>query len=667
MLQLVHYPNNQPQTSHKLKHVLQVPARSASAPLSTGEGPGVRPNARTTMPTLPILPPALDEAQLRQLTADLSANQLLWLSGYFYGQATSGGAPVAAVATAPAVAETPAPKLTILYGSHTGNGKKVAQQAAAAAKQRGLTAEVRDMNDYPARQLTQEQNLFVVVSTHGEGEPPISAEELHQFLNGPRAPKLPNLRFAVLALGDSSYLHFCQTGKEFDQRLAELGGTRLLDRVDADVDYQTAASQWVEAVLEQIAGTTAPAAASGAPAVATAASGTAVVVTAPSAHAPIKPLTHSLIAEFTRENPWPARVLESIQLNGRGSTKETYHLELDLAGSGLRFAPGDALAVRPRNHDPLVEEVLRAARLSDSAPVQLGAESLPLAAALASRRELTVLTRDVLERYAALAPHAELHGLLADTTRLQPYLYGRDVADLLTDFPTDQLTAQLLADTLRPLPSRAYSIASSLLAYPDEVHLTVGAVRYEAHGRRKQGVCSSFLADRVAVGDEARVFVEHNEYFKLPQNPATDIIMVGAGTGIAPFRAFVQERAELGATGRNWLLFGNPHFTTDFLYQAEWQQHLKKGTLAKLDVAFSRDQAEKIYVQDRLLEKSRDVFGWLENGAQLYVCGDKNRLGGAVQTALAQVVQREAGVSAEDAAAYVKNLRKQRRYLEDVY
>jgi sulfite reductase (NADPH) flavoprotein alpha-component len=605
------------------------------------------------MSAFPILPPHLDEAHLQQLTEKLSAQQLVWLSGYFYGQATSGGAAVAAVAPAPAVAAASAEKLTILYGSHTGNGKKVAQQAAKAAKQRGLAAEVRDMNDYPTRQLAQEQNLLVIVSTHGEGEPPMSAEELHQFINGPRAPKLPKLRFAVLALGDTSYLHFCQTGKDFDQRLAELGGTRLLDRVDADVDYQTAASQWIDAVLEESAG-----AAGNNPKAPVAAGASVSVVSAQ----PVETVT-----TFTRENPWSARVLESIQLNGRGSDKETYHLELDLAGSGLRFAPGDALAVRSINHDPLVEEVLRAARLSDSAPVQLGNESLPLAAALASRRELTVLTRDVLERYAALAPHAELHSLLADTTRLQPYLYGRDVADLLTDFPTDQLTAQALADTLRPLPTRAYSIASSLLTHPDEVHLTVGAVRYEAHGRRKQGVCSSFLADRVAVGDEARVFVEHNEYFKLPQNPATDIIMIGAGTGIAPFRAFVEERVELGAPGRNWLLFGNPHFTTDFLYQTEWQQHLKKGGLAKLDVAFSRDQAEKVYVQDRLLENSRDVFGWLENGAQLYVCGDKTRLGGAVQTALAQVVQKEAGLSAEDATAYVKNLRKQRRYLEDVY
>jgi sulfite reductase (NADPH) flavoprotein alpha-component len=601
------------------------------------------------MPSLPILPPSLDETTLQQLTASLTPQQLVWLSGYFYGQATSGAASTGTVPAAipnAAAAPAPAEKLTILYGSHTGNGKKIAEQAAEAAAARGLKAEVRDMNDYPGRQLAQEQNLLVVVSTHGEGEPPVSAEELHQFIGGPRAPKLPNLKFSVLALGDTSYLHFCQTGKDFDERLAKLGGTRLLDRIDADVAYKPAAAHWITTVLDKLTAAS-PAASATSP---------AAVVAEPQP-----------TAQFSSENPWPAKILESIQLNGRGSDKETYHIELDLAGSGLAYAPGDALAVVPVNHHPLVEEVLRAGRLSDTAPVQLGSESLPLAAALASRRELTVLTRDVLERYAVLAPHAELQGLLGDNARLQPYLYGRDVADLLTDFPTDQLTPQLLADTLRPLPTRAYSIASSLLAHPDEVHLTVGAVRYEAFGRRKHGVCSSFLADRVAVGDEVRVFVERNEYFKLPQDSATDIIMVGAGTGIAPFRAFVEERAELGASGRNWLLFGNPHFTTDFLYQAEWQQQLKRGGLAKLDVAFSRDQAEKVYVQDRLLENSRDVFGWLENGAQFYVCGDKNRLGQAVQTALTQVVQKEAGLLPEAAAAYVKNLRKQRRYLEDVY
>jgi sulfite reductase (NADPH) flavoprotein alpha-component len=603
---------------------------------------------------LPTLPAGLDEAALQKLTAGLSPQQLVWLSGYLYGQASSAGNGVAAApASAAAPVAKPTEKLTILFGSHTGNGKKIAEQAAAAAATRGLTAEVRDMNDYPTRQLAQEQNLLVIVSTHGEGEPPMAAEDLHKFINGPRAPKLPKLRFAVLALGDKSYLQYCQTGKDFDQKLADLGGTRLLDRVDADVAYKEPATKWIDAVLDILAG-----AGNGATSTAAPAASTATVT---------HDATLTPAAEYTHTNPWKARVLESIQINGRGSDKETYHIELDLAGSGLLYAPGDALAVVPVNREPLVEEVLRAARLSDTTPVKVGDESLPLAAALASRRELTVLTRDVLERYAALAPHSELHGLLADSTRLQPYLYGRDVADLLADFPAEQLTAQALADTLRPLPTRAYSIASSLLAHPEEVHLTVGAVRYEAYGRRKHGVCSSFLADRAEVGQEVRVFVEQNEYFKLPQKADTDIIMIGAGTGIAPFRAFVEERVELGATGRNWLLFGNPHFTTDFLYQAEWQQYLKKGGLTKLDVAFSRDQAEKVYVQDRLLENSRDVFGWLENGAQLYVCGDKTRLGGAVQTALTQVVQKEAGLSADDAAAYVKNLKKQRRYLEDVY
>ena len=595
---------------------------------------------------LPTLPPGFDEAALRQLTAGLSPQQLVWLSGYLYGQATAAGAGSAV----PVVAATPRAatpqKLTILYGSHTGNGKKIAQQAAGAATARGLAPEVFDMNDYPARRLAQEQNLLVIVSTHGEGDPPVAAEELHAYMAGPRAPKLPQVHYAVLALGDKSYLHYCQTGKDFDERLAALGGTRLLARRDVDVAFKAPAAQWIEDVLAKL---TADAAVSNA--------APAAVVTNEAAPA----------VEYSAENPWAAKVLESIQLNGRGSDKETYHIELDLAGSGLRYAPGDALAVVPLNHEPLVAEVLRAARLSDTTAVQVEGESLPLAAALATRRELTVLTRDVLERYAALAPHADLQHLLADPSRLQPYLYGRDVADLLTEFPSEQLTAQTLADTLRPLPSRAYSIASSLLAHPDEVHLTVGAVRYAAFGRDKLGVCSSFLADRVALGDEVRVYVQENEFFRLPQSLDTDIIMLGAGTGVAPFRAFVEERAELGAAGRNWLLFGNPHFTTDFLYQSEWLNYLKKGQLAQLDVAFSRDQAQKIYVQDRLLERSRQVYEWLEGGASFYVCGDKTRLGQAVQQALGAVVQKEAGLAAEAAADYVKALRKQRRYLEDVY
>ena len=599
--------------------------------------------------TFPFDPAALD-----QQSADLSPPQLLWLSGYFYGRYAGAGSSVVADGGAAAVAAAPVaaavvPPITILYGSQTGNCKKVAQLAAEAAAAQGLTAAVRDMNDYAPRQLAQERRLLVIVSTQGEGEPPIAAEELHRFLLGKRAPQLPDLQYAVLALGDQSYLQYCQTGREFDERLAELGGHRLLDRVDVDVAFLPPAKQWIEDVLGKLTaetGAATTAAVTGEPA--------AAVVATPAAPA------------YSHDQPYEARILESIQLNGRGSTKETYHLELDLAGAGLHYQPGDALAVVPVNDAELIAHVLTAARLRDTDPVQLDGRTVPLAAALTAGRELSVLTRDVLERYAAHAPHDELRELLADKQRLAPYLYGRDVADLLADYPAE-LSAQNLLDTLRPLPGRAYSIASSLLAHPDEVHLTVGAVRYEAFGRRKQGACSTFLADRVQVDDAVRVYVEANEYFKLPTDGATDIIMVGAGTGVAPFRAFVEERVALGATGRNWLLFGNPHFTTDFLYQTEWQQHLKKGGLSKLSLAFSRDQAEKLYVQHRLLENSRQVFDWLENGASFYVCGDKARLGNALQLALAEVVMRESGRDQEAATDYVRALRKQRRYLEDVY
>ena len=603
-----------------------------------------------SIPTSP-LPFGLEPATLDQQSAALKPEQLLWLSGYYYGRfaagnSPAGAAPVAAAQATPAASAAETPPITILYGSQTGNAKKVAQLALEAATAKGLQAVIKDMNDYTPRQLAQEKLLLLVVSTQGEGEPPISAEELHRFLLGKRAPQLPELRYAVLALGDQSYLQYCQTGKEFDARLAELGGQRLLDRVDVDVAFLPPSKQWIEDTLTKIVAEAAPAASVSA----------AVTGTAAPAAAPI----------YSHDNPFEARVLETIQLNGRGSTKETYHLELDLADSGLVYQPGDALAVVPINEASLVEHALRAADLAESDTVQLDGKSLPLGTALTEHRELSVLTRDVLERYAALTDRAELRELLADTQKLQPYLYGRDVADLLAEYPTE-LSAQTLVDTLRPLPTRAYSIASSLLAHPDEVHLTVGAVRYEAFGRNKQGACSTFLADRLQPDDAVRVFVEQNEYFKLPQDTATDIIMIGAGTGVAPFRAFVEERVELGANGRNWLLFGNPHFTTDFLYQTEWQQHLKKGGLSKLDVAFSRDQVEKLYVQHRLLENSRQVYEWLQNGAYFYVCGDKARLGNALQLALTEVVQRESGLNQEAAVDYVRTLRKQRRYLEDVY
>ncbi|MCC3155686.1 assimilatory sulfite reductase (NADPH) flavoprotein subunit [Hymenobacter sp. 15J16-1T3B] len=594
------------------------------------------------------LPIAFDDHVLRQLAGDFSEQQLLWLSGYFYGRyaAGSGSDLAAAVAQVAPAQTTPAAagrRLTVLYGSQTGNSKKVALQAVEAAQQRGLNATARDMNDYQGRELSKEEVLLVVVSTQGEGEPPVAAEELHRFLGSARAPKLPQLRYAVLALGDRSYLQFCQTGRDFDERLGKLGATALAPRVDCDLDFHADARQWIAAVLDVL----------GQPA-------TSAAVSIKRAPAPLT------TEAYSRHHPLTAEVLEKIQLNGRGSTKETYHLELSLAGSGLQYEPGDALSVIPTNSEALVEEVLRATQLSADAPVLLKGERLRLATALTERLELSTLSRDVLERYAQHQPQPKLRELAGATQQLQAYLYGRDAADLLVDYPAE-LSAQQLVDTLRPLPARAYSLASSLLAHPDEAHLTVGAVRYDAHGRRKQGTCSCYLADRVQVGDSLRVFVERNEYFKLPQDPSANIIMVGAGTGVAPFRGFVEERAERGASGLNWLVFGNPHFTTDFLYQTEWQQHFKRGTLAKLHVAFSRDQTDKIYVHNRLLEYARDVYDWLESGAYLYVCGDKQRLAATVHKALVSVVQLESGASLEEAEAYVRALKKQRRYLEDVY
>jgi len=370
---------------------------------------------------------------------------------------------------------------------------------------------------------------------------------------------------------------------------------------------------------------------------------------------------------YTSHRPFRAPLLEKIQLNGRGSTKETYHLEFSLEGSGIQYEPGDALFVQPTNRPDLVHEVLQVARLDAAAPVQLNGEETDLETALTERLELSVLTRDVLERYAAVAPqHQLLRTLVADKARLAEYVYGRDVADLLREFPVE-LSAQHLAAVLRPLPGRAYSIASSLLAHPEEVHLMVGVVRYETHGRHKHGACSSYQADLLQPGDSARVWVDRHEYFKLPKDAATDIIMVGADTGVAPYRAFVEERAETGANGRNWLVFDAPHFTTDILYQTEWQQHLKHGTLDRLDVAFSRDQEEKIYVQHRLLAQSRRVYDQLENGAHFYVCGDKTRIASDVQHALLTIISQESGQSEDYAVEYLKQLKKQRRYLEDVY
>jgi sulfite reductase (NADPH) flavoprotein alpha-component len=631
----------------------------------------------------------LDEATLQKLTAGLDAQQQIWLSGFLYGLAVQSAAlpgleapVVPAALAAPAAASLPTetvpapapapvvekPRVTVLYGSQTGNSKNVAKKTVEQANARGFLATLQDMNDYAGASLKNEQYVLAVVSTYGEGEPPASAETLHQLLFSARAPKLPNLKFSVLSLGDRSYTLFCQTGIDFDQKLAELGGQRIAARVDCDTDFEEDADRWIAAALDAIAaetGLTGQAVAEPAVAAAVstlqasanghAAAHTATVVAPPPAE-----------TVFDRKNPFAAPILEKIQLNGRGSEKETWHLELSLEGSGLHYQPGDSLGIWAQNPPELVQTVLSATRLLASEKVNWQGDWLPLGDVLTSHTELSLLSKDTLEKIYHKVRAPKLGTLLTDPSALRQYIYGRDLADVLLEFG-DLWSAESLVKVLRRLQPRLYSIASSLSAAPDEVHLTVGAVRYQQGTRQKRGTASSWLADTLSVGQTTPVFVEHNEYFKLPTDPSANVIMVGPGTGIAPFRAFMQERQATGAKGLNWLVFGNPHFTTDFLYQTEWQQALKKGLLTRLDVAFSRDQTEKVYVQHKLLKNSRDVYGWLESGAYFYVCGDKNRMAGDVEKALTQIVAKEGSLSDEKATEYIKNLKKSRRYLEDVY
>jgi sulfite reductase (NADPH) flavoprotein alpha-component len=613
-------------------------------------------------------PPAFDADLLKKLATQHNALQQMWLSGYLYGIASQGQAapngvaeplPAAAVAAVPSANGAEKPTVGVLYGSQTGNSKKVANLTATRLRERGWQVAVHDLNDYPTKQLKAEKIALFVVSTQGEGEPPVAAEEFHKWLLGPRAPKLDGLQFAVCALGDRSYVQFCQTGKEFDARLEALGATRLAERADCDVDFEDAAEAWIGRVL------------AGLPVRDGLTSSQPISIPELRSGLSSNGTTYTTLPERSssihdRKRPFAAPILEKIQLNGRGAQKETWHLELSLEGSGLTYEPGDALGIYPQNPPALVREVLYAAMLNGDKTLVFNEKENRFRDILLRDVELTVLTRDLLEKYAAWTNNGKLKTILEDPATLKKFLWGRNVADLLREFPAAMSEATLLG-FLRKMPPRLYSIASSLEAHPDEVHLTVAAVRYQHDGRPHLGAASTFLADRMAAGDSVPVFVERNEYFKLPADDAADIIMVGPGTGVAPFRAFVEDRAERAASGKNWLFFGNPHFETDFLYQAEWLNHLKRGTLDRLDVAFSRDQADKIYVQHRLLERSKLIYERLENGAFFYVCGDKERMAGDVQNAVRQLVAQESGRGAEYAEEYLRNLKKQRRYLEDVY
>jgi sulfite reductase (NADPH) flavoprotein alpha-component len=594
------------------------------------------------------------------LAADLTPEQAIWISGFFAGlghRASDTGKPVAIAdgLAPPALAVSPpaaSRTLTVLFGSETGNSAGLAKTLAGAAKAQGVAVELASMADYKVRRLKEEQDLLVVTSTHGEGDPPQTAVGFFEFLESRKAPQLPHVRFAVLALGDSTYERYCEAGRRIDRRLEALGAHRLAARVECDVDFEDAAAAWIEAVVSKLA----PAAQVAPP---------LRVFSAAAGAAPI----HAVAAAFDRKNPFLAPVVDNIVLTGRGSSKETRHIELSLAGSGLAYRPGDALGVVPRNDPALVAALLDRLALPADRTVNVKQQSLPLGEALAGAFEITAATPRFLEHWAKVSSARQLQDLARPdrSGERTAFLRQHHVLDIVERFPVPGIDAEALLAGLRPLQPRLYSIASSLAAAPDEAHLTVSTVRYDLNGRARTGVASGHLACQT--GDDAAVpvYIQATPHFLLPDDDDTPILMIGAGTGIAPYRAFMQEREARGARGRSWLVFGERNFRTDFLYQVEWQAILRSGALTRMDVAFSRDGAAKVYVQDRLRQHGRDVYAWLEDGARLYVCGDATGMAPGVHAALLDVVQRHGGMSRAVATEYLASMQRDHRYLLDVY
>ena len=590
----------------------------------------------------------------QQQLDQFSATQLAWLSGYCWARSQNGQAAAvgSAAASASTVAATPAAvarKITVLSASQTGNARRVAEQLLVQLQEASLDAQLVAAGDYKAKNIASEDILLIVASTQGEGEPAEEAVSLHKFLHGKKAPQLAQLSYAVLALGDTSYPNYCQAGKDFDAALEKLGATRLAERVDCDLDFQAASEAWrtqVAGVVQQLA------AASAAPA----------ADAAPSA-------SSSVVAEqhYSKENPYSATLSVSQKITANDANKDVRHIEIDLADSGIHYAAGDALGVWFSNDEALVAEVLGLAGLSGDETVSLAnGQSLSIKEALTFHDELTQNTPQFIKGYAELSQNAALLQLIQDTTALQAAVDCTPIAGILHDYP-HAISAEQLHGLLRPLTPRMYSIASAQAEVETEVHLTVGRVAYEHHGQAYTGGASGFLSDRVEEGGEIKVFVEPNKNFRLPENGDTPIIMIGAGTGVAPFRAFIQQRDNNGDAGLNWLVFGNQKFTDDFLYQAEWLQYRKNGLLNKVSTAWSRQGKEKVYVQHKLRENAADVWQWLQNGAHVYVCGDALKMAKDVEQALLDIIAEHGNMSPDDADEYLSELRENKRYQRDVY
>ena len=581
---------------------------------------------------------------LKDVIGTYSPLQLAWASGYLAAKSEASSVAILPQAKAPKASSV----LTILYGSQTGNAKGVAKSLAEQAHAQGLTVDLKSMGEFKPKSIKNVTHLLIVASTNGEGEAPDDAATFHEFLSSKKAPNLSHLQYSILALGDTSYEFFCQTGKDFDEYLRKLGAKQIAPRVDCDVDYEDAALAWSTEIIK-----TTQALISNDDDV----EQDSNVVAMP---------TVGSSSQYTKQNPYSAELSVSQKITGRDSIKDVRHIEIDLGESGLTYQAGDALGVWFNNDEQLVDEIISLLGFSANDKIDFGHESFSIREALISKLEITQTSVNFIGFWAQQSQDKCLLTLVEDKNAVRDYAGNHQVVDVIKAAPA-KVEQQAFVESLRKITPRLYSIASSQNEVEEEVHLTVGVVEYTADEKTRTGGASGFLSKRFEEGGTVNIFVEHNDNFRLPSNSDTPIIMIGPGTGIAPFRSFIQEREATDARGDNWLFFGDQTFTQDFLYQSEWQGYLKSGLLTKIDLAFSRDQPEKIYVQDRLRENAKQVFQWLERGAHLYICGDMSRMAKDVELALTDIISSEGNLTLEQAQHYLKDLRNAKRFQKDVY
>ncbi|MFF2322630.1 sulfite reductase flavoprotein subunit alpha [Agrobacterium sp. NPDC058088] len=579
--------------------------------------------------------------------APFNGDQRAWFAGFLAGlhsRAAIGLETSVATATPKATASV----LNILVGTQTGNAEALAMDIAAAARTQGMQPVVTALDDVSMDSLGAMKRVIVVTSTYGEGEMPDNAQLFWEALAADGAPRLEEMNFAVLALGDTGYDGFCQAGKLIDTRFEQLGGKRMKARIDCDIDFEDAAAAWIGETL---------------PLALAVDGGKEAAVTMPD----IAGQPARVKSGWNRKNPYSAKVSVNRRLSGPGSSKEIRHYEFDLAQSGLDYEAGDALGVVPLNDPKLAGALLD--YFGAGADGEVAGLDQPVGDAFLNAYEISTPSRELLAEIGKRAGHDELGHILAngDREQLAAFLWSKDILDLLNLGRKPLFDLAEFVSFLKPLQHRAYSISSSPLVAKNSVHLTIASVRYRAESRERGGVCSTYLADRVEAGQSAGIFVSPNKTFRVPQDDNAPVIMVGPGTGIAPFRAFLQERQARGAKGKNWLFFSDQHRQSDFIYENELGDMSRDGVLTRLDLAFSRDQAEKIYVQTRMRQNGKALYQWLEEGGYFYVCGDATRMAKDVDDTLHSIIIDEAGISAEAASDYVNRLKREKRYLRDVY